>query len=116
MERYRTVIAYGHFFEDFLKRQSPKVREKILQMLRIVEVVEMIPQNYLRHLEGTDGLYELRIGFGGDIFRIFCFFDTGRLLVLLDGFQKKTRKTPRKELLRAIGIMREYFLEKKVEK
>lgn len=112
MGKYRTVIAYRRYFEDFLDKQSPKVRMKILQTMRIIEEIEFVPKNYLKHIEGTDGLFEIRVGFGGDIFRVFYFFDEGRLVVLLSGFQKKTQKTPSTEIDRALRLMKEYYREK----
>ena len=72
--------------------QSPKVQNKITKILEILEYIECIPTKYLKHIEGTDGLYEMRITLGSDIFRVFCFFDKGRLVVLLSGFQKRRRK------------------------
>lgn len=112
MGRYRRVIAYKKYFEDFLDGQSPRIQAKILQVLRIIEEVEIVPANYLKHIEGTDGLYEIRTGFSNLIFRIFCIFDSGNIIVLLSGFQKKTRKTPKKEIDKALSIMQEYYKDK----
>jgi phage-related protein len=67
-----------------------------------------VPEEYLKHMEGTDGLYEIRVQIGSDIFRIFCFFDEGKLIVLANGFQKKTQKTPKSEIVKANKIKREY--------
>ena len=64
-------------------------------------------------LEGTDGLYEIRIQLASDIFRIFCFFDEGKLVVLANGFQKKTQKTPKQEIVKALKIKEEYYESKK---
>ena len=88
MQKYRTVIRYKSYLDDFLRKQRPKVVEKIIQTLRMIEVLERIPASHLKHIEGTDGLFEIRIQFGSDIFRVFCFFDDGKLVVLLSGFQK----------------------------
>lgn len=66
----------------------------------------------MEKLEGTDGLYEIRVQFGGNIFRIFCFFDEGKLIVLLNGFGKKTQKTPRREIELAVRLKEEYYAEK----
>ncbi len=78
----------------------------------MIEELQRVPETYLKHLENTDALYEIRIQVGSDIFRIFCFFDQGQLIVLANGFQKKTQKTPQKELDKAIKIKEEYFNEK----
>ena len=61
---------------------------------------------------GTNGLYEARIQLASNIWRVFCFFDNGNLVILLNGFQKKTQKTPKNELGKAIRLMNEYYLEK----
>lgn len=113
MQKYRTIISYKSYFEDFVSQQRPKVIKKIFQTLRIIEQIERIPSTYLKYIEGTDGLFEIRIMFGSDIFRIFCFFDEGKLIVLLSGFQKKTQKTPSEEIKRAERLKNEYFNEKK---
>ncbi len=113
--KVREVITYKSYFEDFFKEQTPKVRDKIIKVLDIIEQIERIPSTYLKYIEGTDGLFEIRVQLGSDIFRVFCFFDSGKLVVLLSGFQKKTQKTPRKEISRAISIMNEYYSEKEKE-
>ncbi|QIU94723.1 type II toxin-antitoxin system RelE/ParE family toxin [Bacteroides faecium] len=116
MKKYRNVITYKNFFEDFLSQQQPKVVSKILQILRIIEEVERVPVNHLKYIEDTNGLFEIRVKFGSDIFRVFCFFDAGKLVVLLSGFQKKTQKTPPEEIKRAIRLMNEYYKEKEERK
>ncbi|WP_317195685.1 type II toxin-antitoxin system RelE/ParE family toxin [Pontibacter aydingkolensis] len=88
------------------------MRDKIIWTLDLIEELERIPEAYLKHLENTHGLYEIRVQQGNDIFRIFCFFDEGKLVVLANGFQKKTQKTPTKEIERALKIKGEYESEK----
>ena len=79
----------------------------------MIEELHRVPETYLKHLENTDGLFEIRVQQESDIFRIFCFFDQGQLVVLANGFQKKTQKTPRKEIEKALKIKKEYESEKK---
>jgi phage-related protein len=74
--------------------------------------VERVPEKFLKHLEDTDGLYEIRVKVGSDIFRFFCFFDAGKLVVVLQGFQKKSPKTPTNQLVKAERLKRQYFEEK----
>lgn len=112
-QQIRTIITYKNYFEEFLNKQTKKVKEKISWTLLLIQEVKQVPETYLKHIEGTDGLYEIRIQLGSDIFRIFCFFDKGKLVVLTNGFQKKTQKTPRKEIIKALKIMEEYQNEKK---
>jgi len=110
MEKYRTVIAYGDCLDKFLSEQTQKVREKVLQILRVIETLERIPKNHLRYLQ--DELYEVRVIYCGNIFRILCFFDEGKLVILLNGFQKKTQKTPRKEIEKATALKAQYYKDK----
>ena len=85
-------------------------------MLFVVTVANRIPQKFFQHLEGTNGLYEIRVEFQGNIYRIFCCFDEGQVVILFNGFQKKTQKTPSGELEKAVKIMNEYFDEKLKQK
>lgn len=75
MEKIREVITYKEYFDAFFKEQSPKVREKIIKVLDIIEQIERIPTTYLKYIEGTNGLFEVRVQLGNNIFRIFCSFD-----------------------------------------
>lgn len=111
--KYRSVIAYKNYFEEFFVRQRKKVQEKIIWTIKLVELLQFVPETYLKHLEGTDGLYEIRVQQGSDIFRILCFFDEGRLVLLANAFQKKTQKTPKQEIEKAIKIKEEYYEQKK---
>lgn len=113
MSKKRDLLFYKDYFQDFYDDQTAKVQKKILWTLRVIEDLDRIPEIYFKHLEGTDGLYEIRVQSGSDIFRIFCFFDNNNLIVIGHGFQKKTQKTPDRELERAEKIKQEYYEEKK---
>ena len=89
MRSERQIIFHGHHFQDFYLEQTDRVREKIGYVFRVVKTVEKIPEKFLKHLEGTDGLYEIRVEVGTNILRIFCCFDKGNLVVLFNGFRKK---------------------------
>ena len=82
MEKIREIIAYKNHFEDFLKSQPVKVQNKIFKIIEAIETLERIPTTYLKLISGTNGLYEARIQLGSDIWRVFCFFDKGRIVVL----------------------------------
>ena len=112
VQKIRQVIAYKNYFEDFLLAQPVKVQDKIYKIIGAIETLERIPANYLKFIRGTKGLYEARIQLGSDIWRVFCFFDHGKLVILLNGFAKKTQKTPRKEIDKALGLMNSYYEEK----
>ena len=92
--KFREVITYKEYFEDFFKKQSRKVQDKIIKVLDILETVERVPVTYLRYIEGTNGLFEVRVQFGSDIFRIFSCFDGNRLVVLFSGFSEENSKDP----------------------
>lgn len=109
----RQVVAYKKYFLDFYNAQLHNVQVKIEWTLQLLRVTRQVPGKYFRHMEGTKGLYEVRVEVSGNIFRIFSFFDDGNLVVLGNGFQKKTQKTPKQEIVRALKIMEEYFNEKR---
>ena len=86
----RTTYVYGNEFWDFYYSQRTDIQDKIDWTIGLVRSLRMIPEKFFKHIEGTDGLFEIRVKVGSDIFRIFCFFDEGNLVILLNGFQKKT--------------------------
>jgi phage-related protein len=98
-----------------LKKQPVKVQNKIFKIIEAIETLERIPENYLKSIAGIKGLYEARISLASNIWRVFCFFDKGRLVILLNGFTKKTQKTPKREIDKALRLMNDYFNEKMEE-
>jgi phage-related protein len=94
--------------KKFLKSQSIIIQNKIFKIIEAVETLEMIPANYFKHISGIKGLYEIRILLGSNIWRVFCFFDKGRIVILLNGFCKNTDKTPKQEIQKAIVLMNAY--------
>ncbi|MCC7308110.1 MAG: type II toxin-antitoxin system RelE/ParE family toxin [Acidobacteria bacterium] len=111
-EKVRTVEAYKNYFADFLAGLKRPVKDKIYWTIRLIETIPGVSEKYLKKLAGTEGLFEIRIEFGGDIFRIFCFFDDGKLIILLNGIAKKTLKTPKREIERALRLREQYYEEK----
>jgi len=111
-QKYRTINIYKDYFQTFFDKQNKKVKAKIVWTFDLIEDLERVPETYLKHIEGTDGLYEIRVQLASDIFRIFCFFDKGQLVILANGFQKKTQKAPKKEIELALKIKAEYDNEK----
>jgi phage-related protein len=112
MDRHRQIIYFKNYFQDFFEQQTEKVKEKIDYVLFVITVADRIPQKFFQHLVGTNGLYEIRVEFQSNIYRIFCCFDEGQVVVLFNGFQKKSQKTATGELDKAVKIMNEYFDEK----
>ena len=105
----REIIFHENHFIEFYQVQNEKVKEKIKYVLELIKQVEKVPEKFLKHLTGTNGLYEIRIEYQSNIYRIFCCFDKGKLVVLFNAFQKKTQKTPTNEIEKALKLMNEYF-------
>ncbi|MES2702641.1 MAG: type II toxin-antitoxin system RelE/ParE family toxin [Bacteroidota bacterium] len=105
----RQVFFYKNYYLDFLSRQKKEVQKKFDWTLELITTLERVPSKYFSHMEGTDGLYEIRVEVGSNIFRVFSFFDEGKLVILINGFQKKTQKTPKAEIELAKKIQQDYF-------
>ncbi len=105
----RNIQVYKNHFWDFYKAQPKKVQDKIDWTIGLVRSLKIVPRTYFEYLAGTKGLWEIRTKVGSNIFRIFCCFDKGNVVILLSGFQKKTQKTPRKEIEKAERLQKEYF-------
>ena len=108
----REIRFYKHYFNEFFVAQDDKVRRKIAQTLLWIQTLDRLPVSILKCIEGKKGLYEIRVEYAGNIYRIFCRFDEGSLVILFNGFQKKTQKTPSGEIDRAELLMNEYFNNK----
>lgn len=110
MEEFkRTIRVYKNYFWDFYNAQPRKVQDKIDWTIGLVRGLRIVPKKYFDHMTGYDGLWEIRTQVGNDIYRVFCCFDEGHLIILLNGFQKKTQKTPKKEIEKAERLKKEYF-------
>jgi phage-related protein len=109
----RQVVYYKGYYLNFFEDLKPEVKKKFNWTLQLIATLERIPEKYFKHISGTTGLYEIRVEVGSDIYRVFSFFDKGQLVVLVNGFQKKTQKTPANELELAEKLKKQYFDEKK---
>lgn len=108
----REIIFFENHFIEFYQNLDDKVKLKIQYVFQLIKQVEKVPKKFFKHLAGTNGLYEIRIAYQSNIYRVFCCFDDGRLIVLFNGFQKKTQKTPTKELEKAKKILIAYINSK----
>ena len=108
----RNIFYYKHYFPDFFNGLPKDVQTKFNWTLELIATIDRVPQKYFQHMEGTVGIYEIRVEIGSNIFRAFAFFDEGQLIVVANGFQKKTQKTPKNEIELAKKIKKEYFNEK----
>lgn len=108
----REIKFYKHYFNEFFVAQSDKVRRKIAQTLVWIQTIDRLPVSILKSIEGKKELYEIRVEYAGNIYRVFCCFDEGSLVILFNGFQKKTQKLPTSEIDKAERLMKEYFNNK----
>lgn len=94
--KVRNVIAYKHYFIDFVKSLSEKMQDKVVKTIQYVETLQVVPEKYLKHIEGTRGLYEIRVQFSSDIIRVFCFFDGEKNGHLTERLSEKDAKDTEK--------------------
>ncbi|MDQ8015107.1 MAG: type II toxin-antitoxin system RelE/ParE family toxin [Flavobacterium nitrogenifigens] len=108
----RSIFYYKNYYLDFFEKFSPEVKKKTNWTLQLIATLGRVPEKYFKHITGSTGIYEIRVEVGSNIFRIFSFFDKGQLVILANGFQKKTQKTPKKEIELAEKLKKLYFDEK----
>ena len=111
----RQIVTYGKYFNEFYSKLDKDLQDKIDWTFELIKAVNQIPKKYFKHLESTDGVYEIRVEFEGNIYRILCFFDEGNLVVLINSFQKKSQKTPSSEIELAKKLKKQYFIDKKLK-
>ncbi|HCM96242.1 MAG: hypothetical protein A2X25_05220 [Chloroflexi bacterium GWB2_49_20] len=99
--------------EEFLNSLPGKQAQKVLWVLQLVEELDVVPRQYFKKLVDNEGLWEVRIQFGSDIFRLLGFFDSGTLLILTNGFVKKTQKIPPQEIELAFRRKEEFLARRK---
>ena len=108
----RDIYYYKDYYLNFFATLKPDVKRKFNWTLKLIATIDRVPVKYFKHIEETTGLFEVRVEVGGNIFRVFSFFDEGHLIILLNGFQKKTQKTPKNEIELAEKLKKQYFDEK----
>ncbi len=109
----RKIIAYEHYYEEFFNSLDIKTQDKVLYGLMLLETQNKISAKFVKFIR--DEIFELRIEYNGNIYRLFFIFDNGNIIVLFNGFQKKTQKTPESEIQRAIKLKDEYYKRKNEE-
>ncbi len=112
-EYVRKVIVFEDHFKVFRKMLDRETLKKLYQVLTLIMMVKVIPVKYLKSIEGRKGLFEIRVEQGNNIYRVFCCFDEGNVVILFNGFQKKTQKTPIEQIDKAEALMNKYFEQKK---
>jgi phage-related protein len=108
----REIFYYKDYYLDFFETLKPEVKKKFNWTLQLISTIQKVPEKYFKHMTGTNGIYEIRVEVGSNIYRVFSFFDKGNLIILANGFQKKTQKTPTNEIELAEKLKKEYFDEK----
>ena len=108
----REIYYYKHYYLDFFETLKPEVQKKFNWTLQLLATLDRVPAKYFEHMSGSTGIFEVRVEYGSDIFRVFSFFDKGNLIILVNGFQKKTQKTSKQEIELAERLKKQYFDEK----
>lgn len=107
----RKITTYGNYFKEFMASLDDKAQFKINQGLLLLATQSRLSAKFVKPIR--DGLFELRTMWNGNIYRVFFIFDNGNIVVLFNGFQKKTQKTPNSEINKALKIKAEYYGSKK---
>jgi phage-related protein len=111
-KRLREIFYYKDYYLDFFNSLKPEVRKKFNWTLQLISTIERVPKKYFDHVTNSTGIYEIRVEVGSDIYRVFSFFDKGNVIILANGFQKKSQKTPKGEIELAEKLKKEYLDEK----
>jgi len=111
-EFIREILYYKDYYLDFFEKQKSEVKKKLNWTLQLIATIERVPKKYFQHITDSKGIYEVRVEVGSDIYRVFSFFDEDKVIILINGFQKKTQKTPKNEIALAEKLRKEYFDEK----
>ena len=106
----RRIETYGGYFEQFRETLLPKEKVKLDYIISLLETTDRMPVKFIDYIR--EGLYELRMEYNGNIYRVFFIFDKGNIVVLFNGFQKKTQKTPECEIIKALKIKEAYYADK----
>ena len=107
----KKIITYKHYFSDFISTLSMDECNKIRRALDLFKVEDKIPRHFIKFIR--DGIYEFRVNYGNNEFRIFFIYDGDTIVVLFNAFKKKTQKTPDKEITKALRLKEEYYETKR---
>ena len=108
----REIFYFENYYLDFFESLKPEAKKKFNWTLQLIATIERVPEKYFKYITNSTGIYEVRVEVGSDIYRVFGFFDKGNLVILVNGFQKKAQKTPKKEIELAEKLKKKYFDEK----
>lgn len=113
-QKFRQVLYYEDYYLSFFETLSLDEKQKFNWTLKLIESVQRVPEKYFKSLTNSEGIFEIRVEVNSTIYRVFSFFDEGNLIILMNGFKKKTQKTPRSEIKKAELIKKNYFYEKQI--
>jgi phage-related protein len=111
-EFVREIFYYKNYYLDFFNKLTQDVKTKFNWTLKLIATLDRVPEKYFRHITNSSGIFEIRVEVQSNIFRAFSFFDKGKLVVVVNGFQKKSQKTQKKEIELAEKLKKQYFDEK----
>ena len=111
-EYVRKIVVFEDHFKEFRRTLDRDTLKKVYQVLTLIMRVQVVPDKFLKAITNRKGLWEIRIEMENNIYRVFCCFDEGNLVILLNGFQKKTHKTPKALLDKAEALMNRYYGQK----
>jgi len=110
MQREREILYYKNYFIDFFMSLDDNARKKVAYVLDMLKTQERLNIKFVKLIR--EGIYELRASHNGNIYRAFFIFDDGNIVMLFNGFQKKTQKTPDSEIEKALKLKNEYYASK----
>lgn len=105
----RAIFYYKNYYLDFFRKLAPDVQKKLNWTLQLIETLDRIPEKYFKYITGSNGIYEIRVEAGSNIYRVFCFFDKEKMIVLTNAYEKKTKKTSRDEIRLAEKLKAAYL-------
>ncbi len=114
METIRNIIHYENYFLEFYESLELGAKKKVAYVLDMLKTEYRVSEKFVKYIR--DGLYEMRIEYNGNIYRLFFIFDGDKIVVLFNGFQKKTQKTPEREIKQALKLKKEYLSWKQTVK
>ncbi len=106
----RKIILFGDYYLSFLKKLTINEKVKLEKAILLLETEDRIPHHYIKFIR--DGIYEYRVNYGNNEFRVFFIYDGNTIVVLFNGFKKKTQKTPQNEIEKAINLKNRYYEQK----
>ena len=106
----REIKYYKHYFIDFYNSLDLASQRKIAYVLQYIKTEQRWNEKFVKFIR--DGLFELRANHNGNIYRVFFILDGGNIVILFNGFQKKSQKTPKQEIEKAINLKNQYYADK----